>query len=73
MCRRAPSITHMLFVDDSYLYCKAGDSEVHRLQEILEIFEMASGQKVNKLKSSVFYSTNTNLETRQQLCTKLQM
>lgn len=73
ICRRAPPINHMLFVDDSYLYCKAGESEIHCMLEILEKFELASGQKVNRSKSSAFFSTNMRLEIKQQLCNVLQM
>ncbi|KAL8093147.1 hypothetical protein AgCh_035148 [Apium graveolens] len=68
--KRAPSITHMLFADDSYFYCKAGESEV---VEILTKFELASGQKVNLSKSSVFYSTNIRTDARHQLCSTLQI
>uniref|UniRef100_A0A803NT91 Reverse transcriptase n=1 Tax=Cannabis sativa TaxID=3483 RepID=A0A803NT91_CANSA len=55
----APRISHMLFADDSYLYCKATILEVTRIKDILQKFEAASGQKVNFSKSSIFYSTNT--------------
>lgn len=64
VCKRAPSITHMLFADDSYLYCKAGESEAQRMMEILSKFELASGKKVNRSKSSVFFSTNTGLDKK---------
>lgn len=73
VCRRAPSITHMLFVDDSYFYCKAGESEAQKLVEILSKFELASGQKINLGKSSVFFSTNTRTFARQQLCSSLRI
>ncbi|KAL8131281.1 hypothetical protein AgCh_007272 [Apium graveolens] len=73
VCRRAPSITHMLFADDSYFYCKAGESEVQKLVEILAKFELASGQQINLDKSSVFFSTNTRTNDTQQLCSTLQI
>ncbi|XP_060972000.1 uncharacterized protein LOC115703869 [Cannabis sativa] len=55
----APRVSHMLFADDSYLYCKATEMEARRIQEVLSKFELASGQKVNFSKSSIFYSANT--------------
>ena len=57
ICTRAPSITHMLFADDSYLYCKARESEAQRMLEILSKFELVSLQKINWSKFSVFFST----------------
>lgn len=58
VCRRAPNITHMLFADDSYVYVKANPGEAERVLELLGIFERGSGQKVNLLKSTVFFSSN---------------
>uniref|UniRef100_A0A803NSB0 Reverse transcriptase domain-containing protein n=1 Tax=Cannabis sativa TaxID=3483 RepID=A0A803NSB0_CANSA len=53
----APKVSHMLFADDSYLYCKTTLQEANRIRELLHQFECASGQKVNLGKSSIFYST----------------
>lgn len=46
ICRRAPVISHMLFADDSYFYCKADASEATRVMELLHTYEQASGRKV---------------------------
>ena len=54
----APTISHMLFADDSYLYCKATLDETNRILEMLNQFVGASGQRVNMEKSSVFFSEN---------------
>ena len=69
----APMISHMLFADDSYLYCKATMDEVHRFHELLQKFEATLGQKVNHHKSSIFFSTNTSEATRLQICSSLGM
>ena len=73
VCKRAPSITHMLFADDSYLYCKAEEEQVNSLIQLLQVFEGASGQKVNLEKSVVFFSSNTRVEKKVQLCELLDM
>ncbi|KAL8090281.1 hypothetical protein AgCh_039666 [Apium graveolens] len=35
VCRHAPAISHMLFADDSYMYCKANTEEAGRVMELL--------------------------------------
>lgn len=68
ICRRGPKITHMLFADDSYFYCKATEEEVLRVSELLQKFEQASGQKVNLQKSSAFFSSNVIQTSKVHLC-----
>lgn len=60
-------VTHLFFADDSLLFCKAMDQECRKLIDILELYEAASGQKVNADKSSVFFSHNTPLERRSEV------
>ena len=62
--RGCPMVTHLFFADDSLLSCRANDQECHKLIEILELYEAASGQKVNAKKSSVFFSHNTPHEKK---------
>lgn len=69
----APRVSHMLFADDSYLYCKATLQEAHKFQELLSLFEKTSGQKVNLGKSSIFFSTNTCTTLSGAICIRLQM
>ena len=54
--RNGPQITHVLFADDSSLFCKACSSECHIIKEILQIYEAASGQKISCEMSSIFSS-----------------
>ncbi|XP_074351785.1 uncharacterized protein LOC141690929 [Apium graveolens] len=44
----APTILHMLFADDSYLYCRANMEEANGLLNLLQVFEGASGQQGDK-------------------------
>uniref|UniRef100_A0A803NWD5 Reverse transcriptase domain-containing protein n=1 Tax=Cannabis sativa TaxID=3483 RepID=A0A803NWD5_CANSA len=69
----APRISHILFADDSYLYCKATYEEALRIKEVLQKFELASGQKVNFANSSIFFSANSGEDIRDNLAALLGM
>ncbi|XP_060960620.1 uncharacterized protein LOC133031197 [Cannabis sativa] len=60
----APSITHMLFADDSYLFCQATSDTAGSMNILLHTFELASGQRVNATKFSIFFSLNTEIWSR---------
>ncbi|KAL6564457.1 hypothetical protein OROMI_015907 [Orobanche minor] len=52
----APSISHLFFADDSYLFFKASKSEATAIKNCLIAYEKASGQKINFAKSSISFS-----------------
>ena len=64
ICRRAPRISHLLFTDDSLLFCRATDKETKVVLEILKLYAKASSQCINMDKSSVFFSSNTSPQIR---------
>lgn len=66
-------MSHMLFADDSYLYCRATQNEAVKVCQLLQTFETASGQQVNRQKSSIFFSTNTTEVVRNEVSNKLRM
>lgn len=68
VARGAPSITHMLFADDSYIFCKADTEEAARVVGLLSMFEKASGQKINVQKSSAFFSRNVECSQKNAVC-----
>uniref|UniRef100_A0A803P2Y2 Reverse transcriptase domain-containing protein n=1 Tax=Cannabis sativa TaxID=3483 RepID=A0A803P2Y2_CANSA len=67
----APVVSHMLFADDCFLYCKATEREVTNVQQMLQIFANASGQRVNFGKSSAFFSSNTTSHMKATICDRL--
>ena len=52
-------VTHLLFANDSLLFCKASIQECQKLMAILDLYEATSGQKINEDKSSISFSQNT--------------
>ena len=60
ICRSAPSISHLLFADDSLVFCQAKQEEVQMTSDVLDLYAMASGQCINFEKSYVYFSSNTS-------------
>uniref|UniRef100_A0A803P703 Uncharacterized protein n=1 Tax=Cannabis sativa TaxID=3483 RepID=A0A803P703_CANSA len=73
VAKGAPPITHMLFADDSYLFCQASPNTAVKIKQMLHSVELASGQKVNVSKSFIFFSPNNEANHRNQICIVLVM
>jgi hypothetical protein len=67
ICRGAPSINHLFFADDSSILMKARVKDLKELKHILEVYERASGQVINKDKSLIIFSLNTRNYVRGQV------
>ena len=57
--RGGPKLTHLFFADDSLLFCKASTTEVSCVQDLLTEYELASGQQINRQKTTLFFSRST--------------
>ena len=55
-CLRGPKISHLFFVDDSLIFCKANIEECSTLEENLDTYECSTGQQLNREKTSLFFS-----------------
>lgn len=61
----------MLFADDNYLYCKAETEEASKVIQLLNVYEMAPGQKIYRNKSTVFFSANVIPYNKGLVCQEL--
>lgn len=59
ICHNAPSISHLLFADDSLILIRANEGDCTHLQIIPQLYEGCSGQVINKAKSAILFSKNT--------------
>lgn len=57
-------VTHLLFGDNSVLFCRATINEWERIQGLITIYEKALGQDLNMDATIVFFSSNIS-EKRQ--------
>lgn len=69
VCRDGPKLSH-LFANDSLIFYKASIEECNALQRVLEVYEKASGQQLNRAKTSPFFSGNTPREVKEEIKTK---
>lgn len=67
ICVQAPTITHLLFADDSFLFCKSEVEEVREVKAILQMYEMQSGQAINLQKSGIYFSSNVRLDKQVEI------
>ena len=67
LCRQGPEITHLFFADDCLLFCRVNRIECQKIQQLLDWYEVAFGQLVNKDKTTLFFSRNTPEEVQQEI------
>ena len=65
--RTGPTITHLLFDDDSIVFLEASVDNLAFLRNILQSYENASGQKVNLQKTSIFFGKGCSEEDKLNL------
>jgi hypothetical protein len=61
----APAVRHLFFADDSLLLLKADMEIAGRIQTILDKYCLASGQRINRDKSSIFFSKKCPSATKE--------
>ena len=67
ICRNGLKFTRLFFVDDCLLFCRSTLEECEKIQELLAYYEEALGQMVNKDKTTLFFSKNTDVQTQEAI------
>lgn len=73
VCRDAPSIHHLFFADDSFLFAHGTIGECLNIKQVLCSYKMASGQVLNFEQSYVSFSPNLTSYDKQLLADCLGM
>lgn len=64
VARNCPPINHLLFADDTMFFCRSNVTSCTTFLSILSRYEQASGQCINKAKSSITFSAKTRPEVK---------
>ena len=67
VCRGASKISHLLFADDCIIFGEASSKEGNRVLKVLDDHEKELGQKLNREKTSLFFSKNTDKEIQEEI------
>lgn len=71
MSQGTPSIHHLLFADDNFIFAHATREDCETVKEILVCFERALGQQVNFQKSMICFSRNIKRSDKEYLAAVL--
>jgi hypothetical protein len=69
--QKSPSVSHLFFADDSIILLKAYLNNAISLQQVLDSYCASLGQLVSVGKSSIFFSPNTDVNVKVDICNTL--
>lgn len=59
ICRQAPSISHLLFAEDTLLFFKANNQQDLVIKEVLENYAQSTSQLINPVKCSMMFGPSS--------------
>ena len=65
--RACPSVSHLLFADDSFFFCKAEPRECEEVMKVVRKYGKASGQCINFYKSSILFVRGLTRQSNKRL------
>lgn len=65
--RQGPRLTHLIFADNSLIFCKANSQNAVELKRILKVYERGTGRLINLEKSSIIFSNNLEQEAKVEI------
>jgi hypothetical protein len=73
ICRRAPSISHLLFADNTLLFLEANEQQAVVVHEALRLYERCMGQLINPSKCSIMPGNGCEQENQERVKSILQV
>lgn len=67
VCRRAPSISHLLFADDRLLFFRATKEQASNVRSAIATFERSTGQLLSPNKCSLLVREGSDMPREQQV------
>lgn len=65
--KNVPTVTHLLFADDNFVFFKATRNETEVVKSLLNLYERLSSQSINFQKSGIMFSANVRTDKQREL------
>lgn len=66
--RNCPSLAHLLFAGDLFIFAEATYSNLQRVFRTLHTYQEWAGQVINRTKPSILFNRNMPRQRRKEIC-----